>query len=147
MEFVLLHINLIKPSKNLKRDNRNKYYLIESIKDYGFINPILIDKNNYIISGNSRYEAAKELGIQVIPCIMINELNDKQIKEYKVLDNHIQELSNWNYHEKKKYILDNHLALAKYDLPEDYDININIDDFFEEEKVKKLSIFDFGDDE
>lgn len=147
MEFVLLNIKLIKPSKNLKRDNRNKYYLIESIKDYGFINPILIDENNYIISGNSRYEAAKELGIQVIPCIRINELNDKQIKEYKVLDNHIQELSNWNYHEKKKYILDNHLALAKYNLPEDYDININIDDFFEEEKVKKLSIFDFGDNE
>lgn len=48
---------------------------------------------------------------------------------------------------RKKYILDNHLPLAKYGLPEDYDIDVNIDDFFEKEKVEKLSIFDFGDDE
>lgn len=147
MELLLLGINVIKPTKNLKRNTGNKYYLYESIKDYGFINPILVDKNYYIICGNLRYEIAKELGLKVIPCIVITELNEKQIKEYKVLDNHIQELSTWDYEQKKKYILDNHLPLAKYQLPEDYDIEINIDDFFEKEKVEKLSIFDFGDDE
>ena len=147
MELMLLGINVIKPTKNLKRNTANKYYLYESIKDYGFINPILVDKNYYIICGNLRYEIAKELGLKVIPCIVVTELNEKQIKEYKVLDNHIQELSTWDYEQKKKYILDNHLPLAKYQLPEDYDIDINIDDFFEKEKVEKLSIFDFGDDE
>jgi ParB-like chromosome segregation protein Spo0J len=146
MELLIIDINLIKPTKNLRNYNKSKYYLYESIRDYGFINPILIDENYHIISGNLRYKIAKELNLKSIPCVIINELDNKQVKEYKILDNHIQELSGWDYFEKKKYILDNHLRLNKYELPEDYDIDINIDDFFEKSSSLQISLFDLGED-
>lgn len=145
MEFKYIDINLLTPTKNIRDYRHSKYYLYESIKDYGFINPVLIDSNNYIISGNLRYIIAKELDIKELPCIIISELNEKQIKEYKILDNHICELSLWDYKEKKNYIENNKLNLIKYNLPEDYNIEINIDDFFEKEKVERLSIFDLED--
>ena len=142
MEFKYIDINLLKQTKNIRDYKHSKYFLYESIKDYGFINPILVDANNNIICGNLRYIIAKELNYKELPCIIINELNDKQIKEYKILDNHITELSLWNYKDKKDYIKNNELSLTKYNLPEDYDIEINIDDFFEKEKIERVSIFD-----
>ena len=66
--------------------------LMQSIREFGFLQPLVIDKDNIIIAGHARFEAASTLGISDLPCIMAENLTDKQIKAYRILDNKIAEL-------------------------------------------------------
>lgn len=84
----------IKPyPKNAKRHNENQINQIaNSIKEFGFNQPIVIDKNNVIIVGHGRYEAAKLLGLDDVPVIQV-DLNNKQAKAYRLADNKLNESS------------------------------------------------------
>lgn len=67
-----------------------------SIKEFGFNNPVLIDKGNGIVAGHGRVMAAKKLGITVIPCIRLDHLTDAQRKAYIIADNKIALNSTWD---------------------------------------------------
>ena len=58
-----------------------------SIKEFGFKNPIIIDKGNVIIAGHTRLKAAKKLGLEEIPTIKAEDLTDEQVKAYRLVDN------------------------------------------------------------
>lgn len=66
--------------------------LVESIRDYGFRGAILIDKNNVIVAGHARYEAASVAGLTEIPCEIIDDLSEEKIRQYRYLDNKISEM-------------------------------------------------------
>lgn len=68
----------------------------ESIKQFGFKNPVIIDKDGVIVAGHTRYKAAKKLGITDIPCISANDLSDEQIKAFRLADNKTAELAEWD---------------------------------------------------
>lgn len=69
--------------------------LVEVIPEFGFNQPIVIDRNNVIIKGHSRYEAMKRMGCEAIPCIVTD--NDDEINaENRLLDNKLHELSEWD---------------------------------------------------
>jgi len=70
--------------------------LMESIKEYGFNSPVIIDINNTLIAWHWRVEAAKKLWLNEIPVIVKNNLTNKQIKKYRLLDNKIAELATNN---------------------------------------------------
>ena len=70
---------------------------IESIKKYGFQTPILCDENFLIIAGHTRLKAALELGLETIPVNVTDELDEKQINEYRIIDNRLQEFAEWDY--------------------------------------------------
>jgi ParB-like chromosome segregation protein Spo0J len=67
-----------------------------SIREFGFTNPILIDANQGIIAGHGRFAAAKELGLETIPCIDLSHLSDEQKRAYIIADNKLALNGGWN---------------------------------------------------
>lgn len=71
-------------------------YVADSIKKFGFLVPVVIDKDNVIVCGHTRYLASQELNLKTVPCIRAENLTDKQIKAFRIADNKIHEKSSWN---------------------------------------------------
>lgn len=70
--------------------------LKESIREFGFISPCLIDSENNIIAGHGRVEAAKSLGLEYVPCVYVEGLTDAQRRAYIIADNRLTELGGWD---------------------------------------------------
>ena len=68
----------------------------ESISNFGFNQPVLLDKKNIIITGHTRYSAAKELGFTELPCIIVDELTPNEIRAYRIADNKVGQDSSWD---------------------------------------------------
>lgn len=92
-----LKIGEIKPyPKNAKKHPEKQVKLIaESIKRFGFDSPIIVDKNNEVIAGHGRYEAAKLLGLKEVPTIQKEALTEEEVRAYRLADNKIAE-SEWD---------------------------------------------------
>ena len=67
-----------------------------SIKEFGFKNPIIIDKGNVIIAGHTRLKAAKKLGLEKVPTIKVEDLTEQQIKAFRIADNKTSEFAEWD---------------------------------------------------
>lgn len=87
----------LKPyGKNAKKhDKKQIANVAESIKQFGFVQPIVLDKDNNVIIGHCRLEAAKKLHLDEVPCVMDNDLTDEQVKKLRLLDNKLNE-SDWD---------------------------------------------------
>ncbi len=72
------------------------WQIANSIKEFGFTSPILIDKNNCILAGHGRVEAAKLVGLTEVPAVIITHLTEAQKKAYILADNRLAELSGWD---------------------------------------------------
>lgn len=91
-------IEKIKPYENNPRKNDQAVEIVmKSIQEFGFKNPIILDKNNVIVAGHTRLEAAKRLGIKEVPTIKAEELTDNQIKAFRIMDNKSSEYADWDY--------------------------------------------------
>lgn len=91
-------IEEVHPYENNPRFNKEAVSKVaSSIKKFGFKNPILLDKNNVIIAGHTRLEAAKKLGLEEVPCIVASDLTEKQAKALRLADNKVAEFSSWDY--------------------------------------------------
>ena len=108
-------IDSIKPYENNPRHNEEAIpYVMNSIKEFGFKNPIIIDKNNVIIAGHTRLESAKRLGMKEVPIIHADDLTEEQVKAFRLADNKVSEKAEWDFN-----MLDAELA----------DLDINMEDF------------------
>lgn len=67
----------------------------QSIQDYGFNQPIVLDSDFIIIAGHTRYKAAKKLNLKTVPCLVV-DLPPEKAKEYRIADNKTNELSTWD---------------------------------------------------
>lgn len=98
MEIISKRLDEIKPYKQNPRINDEAVeYVASSINEFGFKVPIIIDKNNEIIAGHTRYEASKLLNLEEVPCIIIDDLTEKQIKAFRIADNKVAERSEWDW--------------------------------------------------
>lgn len=98
MEIVNKKIKDLKPYENNPRFNDEAVqYVANSIKEFGFKVPMVIDKDNVIVAGHTRYKAALELGLKEVPCIVADDLTDEQIKAFRLADNKVSEQASWNY--------------------------------------------------
>lgn len=98
MKIIDMSISELKPyDKNPRKNDESVKYVAESIKQFGFKVPIVIDKNNIIVAGHTRYKAAKELQLETVPCIVADDLTDEQIKAFRLADNKVSETSEWDY--------------------------------------------------
>ena len=70
--------------------------IAKSLQEFGFINPVLVDKKNMIIAGHGRVMAAKKLGMEKVPCVRIEGLTDEQIRAYILADNRLAEDAGWD---------------------------------------------------
>lgn len=93
-----LAVNSLIPYVNNARihDEAQVLQIAASIKEFGFTNPVLIDKDNGVIAGHGRLEAAKKLGIETVPCLRLAHLTDVQRKAYIIADNKLALNSAWD---------------------------------------------------
>ena len=98
MEIVYKKIGELKPYENNPRKNDEAVDAVAaSISEFGWKVPVVIDTDNVIVAGHTRYKAAKKLGIEDIPCIVADDLTDEQIKAYRLADNKTSELAEWDF--------------------------------------------------
>ena len=98
MEIINKKIDELKPYENNPRFNDDAVeYVAKSIKEFGFKVPIIIDKNNVIVAGHTRYKASLELGLEKVPCIVADDLSDEQVKAFRLADNKVSEKADWNF--------------------------------------------------
>lgn len=93
-----LNLEDIKPYENNPRKNDGAVDAIaRSIEQFGFNQPIVIDRNNIIVAGHTRHKAAKKLGLKTVPCIRVEDLTDEEVKAYRLADNKTAELAGWDF--------------------------------------------------
>jgi len=113
----------------------------DSIKAFGFKQPIVIDKDNIVIVGHGRLEASKLLKLDQVPCLIAEDLTDDQIKAYRLADNKLNE-SDWDMElviEEIEILSDDLVRLTGFDN------SIYLDDDFSE-KNKEIDVDSLGDD-
>ena len=91
-------IDRIKPYNQNPRKITDKAIEVvaESIKNFGFKNPILGDKDGVIIAGHTRRLAAQKLGLESVPVIVCDDLTEQQVKALRLADNKTSEFSEWD---------------------------------------------------
>ena len=126
MEIKEMEIDKIIPYEFNNKNHTEKQInlLANAIKEYWFTQPIVIDKNNIIVAWHWRLEAGKKLCLKKVPVVRADNLTEKQIKKYRLLDNKISELAEDNI-ENIKLELD---ELEDKELNELFDINLDLDD-------------------
>ena len=98
MRIESIDLDKIIPYENNPRFNDDAVeYVASSIKAFGFKVPIVIDKNNVIVTGHTRVKAAEILGLEKVPCIKADDLTDDQIKAFRIADNKVSEFATWDY--------------------------------------------------
>ena len=86
------------PYENNPRINDDAVeYVAESIREFGFKVPIVIDKDNVVVTGHTRLKASKELGLKEVPCIIADDLSEEQVRAYRLADNKVGEIARWDY--------------------------------------------------
>lgn len=119
--------DLIPYDRNTKKHDKTQINNVaESIKQYGFVQPIVIDKNNTVVIGHCRLLAAKQLKMKEVPCVCVEDLTEEQVKALRIVDNKSNE-SKWDFD-----ILPD--ELAELDLS-DFDFDFGIDDEEEEADI------------
>lgn len=89
--------DIIPYDKNPRKNDDAVKYVVESIKEFGFKVPIVLDKDNIIVAGHTRYKAAKKLKMDVVPCVIADDLTDEQIKAFRLADNKVAEKAGWDF--------------------------------------------------
>ena len=98
MDILNLGLEEIKPYEKNPRNNDNAVDAVAaSIREFGFKVPIIIDKDNIIVAGHTRYKAAKKLGLKTVPCIKADDLTDEQVKAFRLADNKVAEQAEWDF--------------------------------------------------
>lgn len=98
MEIKNIDLDQIKPyEKNPRKNDASVKYVKNSIEQFGFKVPIILDKENTIVCGHTRYKAAQELKFKTVPCIYADDLTDEQIKAFRLADNKVGEFSEWDF--------------------------------------------------
>ena len=119
--------DLIPYERNTKKHDKTQINNVaESIKQYGFVQPIVIDKNNTVVIGHCRLLAAKQLKMKEVPCVCVEDLTEEQVKALRIVDNKSNE-SEWDCD-----ILTDELEQLNLS---DFDFDFGIDDE-EENKIK-----------
>lgn len=97
IEIVYKTLDELKPDpKNPRRNDSAVQAVAESIREFGFRVPIVIDKNGMIRAGDTRYKAAKLLNETSVPCVEASDLTEKQLRAFQLADNKTSELATWD---------------------------------------------------
>lgn len=116
MEIKMVSVADIIPYENNPRKNADAVkYVKNSIEQFGFKIPMVLDANNVIVCGHTRFLAAKKLGMKEVPCTYADDLTEEQIKAFRLADNKTAEFAEWDIEK---------LAIELQDLPD-----INMSDF------------------
>lgn len=97
MQVIMKKIKEITPYENNPRNNKKAVeFVMNSIKEFGFKQPIVIDGEGVIVCGHTRYQASRKLKLKEVPCILADDLTEEQINAYRLADNKTAEMSEWD---------------------------------------------------
>ena len=97
MQVKTVSIDQIKPYENNPRNNDDAVDAVaNSIKEFGWQQPIVVDTDGVIIAGHTRYKAAKQLKLKEVPIVVADKLTKEQVNAYRLADNKVGELANWD---------------------------------------------------
>lgn len=134
---------------NNPRDNDDAVDAVaNSIKEFGFKVPIVIDTKNVIIAGHTRLKACKKLKIEEVPCIIADDLTEDQIKAFRLADNKTGELAKWDLDklsEELKFIEMDMGQFGFEDLEDLVENDVKEDDFDETEELPETPYSQKGD--
>ena len=118
MKIETADINTIKPYENNPRKLKDSAIekVAMSLKEYGFRQPIVVDKDRIIVVGHTRYRASKKLGLKEVPITIADNLTPEQINAYRIADNRTAEESEWDNELLKMEIKDLEAKDFKLDL-------------------------------
>ena len=138
MEIINKKLNdLIEYDKNPRSNNEAVKYVMESIRQFGFKVPIVIDKDNVIVCGHTRYKASKKLKLNEVPCIIADDLTDEQIKAFRLIENKTSEFATWDFEKLQKELKAINIDIGLYNFPEldDVELNVSDDDFLKDTEI------------
>lgn len=125
MKIKWVDIDSVIPYENNPRRNEDAVEPVaNSIKEFGWQQPIVVDKDNVIIVGHTRLKAGKHLGLDKVPVLVADELNDDQVKAYRLADNKVGELAMWDF-----TLLDTELDEIELDM-DGFGFSVDLDDDF-----------------
>ncbi len=144
MEIIIKRIEEIHEYENNPRNNDNAVqYVAESIKEFGFKVPILIDQDGTIIAGHTRVKAAHQLEMEEIPCIVADDLTDNQIKAFRMIDNKTGEMAEWDFDKLEQELDGLDFEWKDFGFPDIadddlYDDALDLEETYQEPEVAKL---------
>lgn len=98
MELKKIELSKIKPyEKNARKNDDAVEYVVKSIEQCEYIAPIILDENNVILAGHTRWKALKKLGYKEAECVIKEGLSEEQKKKYRLLDNKTAEFAEWDF--------------------------------------------------
>lgn len=116
-----------------------------SIREFGFKVPIIIDKNKTVICGHTRLKAAELLKLKKVPCIVADDLTPEQIKAFRLADNKTAELAEWDFEKLDKEL--NELAMFDFDMSQFGFENTGVfDDLINEQEIVEDEAPDVDDE-
>lgn len=128
-EIKMIPIELIQPyGKNPRYNDEAVEYVKNSIQQFGFAQPIVVDKNAVIIAGHTRHKASKALGLEKVPVIVLDDLTEEEANAYRLADNKVAEFAEWDF------------GLLDEELNELAETNINMEDFGFFDEINKLEV-------
>lgn len=134
MEIKEVPISDIKPYANNPRKNDDAVeFVANSIEEFGFKQPIVVDENGVIIAGHTRYKAAKSLRLETVPVLFADDLTEEQVKAYRLADNKVAELAKWD------------MSMLEEELDGIFDIDMS--DFGFEDIEEEISLDEIDEDE
>lgn len=156
MEIVYRKTEELKPYDKNPRDNEEAVkYVAESIKEFGFKNPIIIDKEDVIVCGHTRLKAAERLGLKEVPTIKADDLTQEQIKAFRLADNKVSEKATWNMDLLTEELQNLDIDMSNFGFEEELSMDIQTeiveDDYNVEEnipvepKAKLGDIYELGE--
>lgn len=157
MNIIDININEIKEYANNPRINDDAIEPVaNSIREFGFKVPLVITSDYEIIAGHTRIKAARKLGLDSVPCLVANDLTEEQIKAFRLADNKVSEIAEWDFSKlEEELMLIQDIDMSDFDfdmsfIDDDYDVKE--DDFdveealdeIEEPKTKQGDIYQLG---
>ena len=139
MDIRMVRVEDIRPyAKNPRKNEEAVKYVKASIREFGFKVPMVLDSKNVIVCGHTRFMAAKELGMQEVPCVYADDLSPEQVKAFRLADNKTQEAAEWDFN-----LLDAELAsicsldMEAFGFKDDVVDKSVLDDFFIDSEPKE----------
>lgn len=108
--------------------------VINSIKEFGFKVPIIVDKSNVIVCGHTRYKAALQLRLEKVPVIIADDLTEEQVKAFRLADNKVAEFSEWDDGLLKLELVDIGLDMNAFG----FNLDLNFDDIPDSLEIERI---------
>ena len=125
MQIVQRSIDQVIPyDKNPRKNDAAVDDVANSIREFGFKVPIVLDSDGVIVAGHTRLKAAKKLGLKEVPCVIAEDLDEDQVKAFRLADNKVSEKATWDLgtlQEELEEILSIDMEQFGFDLPDESD--------------------------